>query len=199
MSAIRRSTARRLSHEVLYDGRIFRIDRDLIRLSTGRSVAMEIVRHRGSVVLVPQPAPGRVILIRQYRYAINRWIWELPAGSLEPDERPAAAARRECAEEIGLTPARVSRIGTYFPTPGFCDERMVFYLCRDLAPPRRPVARDEDEQIEPKTFAISHVWRMVDRGEVIDMKTVLGLLLLERRQGPGRTGRLTPISARAQR
>ena len=184
MPRIRRAAATRLSHDVLYDGRIFRVERDLVRLSTGRSVAMEVVRHRGSVVLVPQPAPGQVILVRQYRYAINRWIWELPAGSLESDERPGTAARRECAEEIGLTPARVTRLGAFFPTPGFCDERMVFYHCTGLTRPRRPAAQDEDEQIEPGTFTIDQVWRMVGGGEVIDMKTVLGLILLERRRRP---------------
>jgi ADP-ribose pyrophosphatase len=81
MTALRLKPKRR---QIIYEGRVFRIERDVVKLPHGRSVAMEVVRHRGSVVLVPQPSPGRVILIRQYRYVIGRWIWELPAGSLEP-------------------------------------------------------------------------------------------------------------------
>jgi ADP-ribose pyrophosphatase len=170
---------RRLSHSVLYDGRIIRVERDVVRLPHGRTATMEIVRHRGSVVLVPQPAPDRVVLIRQYRYVIGRWIWELPAGSLEAGEAPAHAARRECAEEIGLTPGRLTRLGAFYPTPGFCDERMIFYRCERLAPPRRPPARDEDEQIEPRTVTLAQAWRLVARGEIVDMKTLLGLTLLQ--------------------
>jgi ADP-ribose pyrophosphatase len=139
---------------------------------------MEVVRHRGSVVLIPQPAAGQVILIRQFRYAINRWIWELPAGSLEAGESPARGARRECEEEIGLRPASMERVALYYPTPGFCDERMVFYICRDLVRPRRPAAQDADEQIEPRTFSMRQAWQLVRRGEIIDMKTVLGLGLI---------------------
>ena len=157
---------RRLSRQVVYDGRIIRVERDVITLAHGRTVTMEIVRHRGSVVLVPQPAPDRVVLIRQYRHVIGRWIWELPAGSLEPGEAPARAARRECAEEIGLTPGRLARLGAFYPTPGFCDERMIFYRCDRLTAPRRPPARDEDEQIEPRTLTLTQAWRLVARGEI---------------------------------
>jgi ADP-ribose pyrophosphatase len=165
---------------VIYDGRVFRVERDVVRLAGGREIVMEAVRHRGSVVLVPQPSPGRIILIRQFRYVIGRWIWELPAGSLEVGEAPARAARRECAEEIGLHPSRIRRLGTYFPSPGFCDERMVFYLCTGLVRPPTPASADPDERIEPRTFTIRQVWRLVARGLVVDMKTVLGLVLLER-------------------
>lgn len=167
-------------HEVIYAGRVFRVERDLVRFPNGRDVAMEAVRHRGSVVLIPEPAPGEVILIRQFRYVIRRWIWELPAGSLERGEAPDRAARRECIEEVGWRPTRLRRLGGYYPSPGFCDERMNFYLCQGLVRPRRPAAVDPDEQIEPRTFAVRDVWRMIGRGEILDMKTVLGLTLLER-------------------
>jgi ADP-ribose pyrophosphatase len=172
--------ARRLSRTVPYDGRIFRVERDVVTLPHGRRATMEVVRHRGSVVLVPQPALDRVVLIRQYRYVINRWIWELPAGSLEPGEAPARAARRECEEEIGLTPTRLRRLGTFYPTPGFCDEKMIFYRCDGLRTPRVTPARDEDEQIEPRTFTLRAAWRLVERGRIIDMKTILGLVLIEK-------------------
>lgn len=169
--------------EIVYRGRVFRVERDAVTLPHGRTVTMEAVRHRGSVVLIPQPSPGRLILIRQYRYVIGRWIWELPAGSLEAGEAPARAARRECQEEIGLRPTRIRRLGAYYPSPGFCDELMIFYACTGLVRPARPAAIDPDEQIEPRTFTIPEVWRLIDSGDVVDMKTVMGLVLLGRAAG----------------
>lgn len=95
-----------VSRAVVHTGRIFRFEVDRVTLPTGHTLDMEIVRHPGSVVLLPIPEPGMIILIRQYRYAIDRWIWELPAGSLKPGENPDEAAARECEEEIGLAPGR---------------------------------------------------------------------------------------------
>jgi ADP-ribose diphosphatase len=184
--------ARRLRHHVAFTGRVFRVERDTVRLPNGRTSVQDVVRHRGSVVLVPQPAPGQVMLIRQFRYAIGRWIWELPAGSLDAGEAPAPAARRECREEIGLTPRRLRRLGVFYPTPGFCDERMVFYWCGDLVPPARPAARDPDEQIIPRVFTVAAAWHLAVEGRIIDMKTVLGLILL--RQARGRPLRRFPRS-----
>lgn len=171
---------KRLRRDIVYDGRIFRVERDLVRLPSRRTVTLEVVRHRGSVVLIPQPAPDKVVLIRQYRYAIGRFIWELPAGSLEDGEPAARAARRECEEEIGLVPDRVRRLATLFPTPGFCDERMIFYHCDRLRRPTRPARRDADEDIEPRTFSVEGAWRLAAQGEIIDMKTVIGLVLMHR-------------------
>ena len=169
---------RRLSRTVPFTGRVFRIERDRVRLSNGRETTLDIVRHRGSVVLIPQPSPGKVILIRQYRYAIGRWIWELPAGTLDAGEAARTAARRECEEEIGLTPHRLRKLGEFYPTPGFCDERMVYYLCADLRAPTRKVAQDLDEQIEPQSFSIRRVRALIRAGHIVDMKTVVGLGLL---------------------
>jgi ADP-ribose diphosphatase len=163
---------------VVHDGRVFRVELERVTLPHGRTVTMEIVRHRGSVVLVPQPSPGRVILIRQYRHVIGRYIWELPAGSLERGEVPSRGARRECVEEVGWRPRRLVRLGEYFATPGFCDERMIFYACLDLVRPARPAERDPDEDIEPRTVTLREAWRLVERGEIQDMKTVLGLALI---------------------
>lgn len=175
-----RTTATLLSRTTIHDGRIFRLDIDRVTLPSGHTIDMEIVRHPGSVVLLPVPAPGSIILIRQYRYAIDRWIWELPAGTLKPGEDPLAAAARECEEEIGLAPARVTRLGGYFPTPGFCDEEMVYYLCEDLQPPRADstVRKDEDEDIEPRTFRLDEARALMTSGEIVDLKTLAGLALI---------------------
>ena len=171
---------KRLGRTVPFQGRVFRVEQDRVRLSNGRDVTLDIVRHRGSVVLIPQPSKRAIVLIRQYRYAIRRWVWELPAGTLDPGEAPRAAARRECGEEIGLVPARLEKVGQFYPTPGFCDEVMIFFRCTGLKPPRRPPALDPDEQIEPRTFLVSDVRRLIARGEVVDMKTVVGLGLISR-------------------
>jgi ADP-ribose pyrophosphatase len=169
----------------MFEGRVIRVERERVTLANGHSTVIEAVRHRGSVVIVAMPAPDQLILIRQFRPVIQRWIWELPAGSLDPGEAPDAAVVRECEEEIGLTPRRVTPLGSWYPTPGFCDEIMHFYLCEDLAAPEGPVTRDEDEQIEPATVSLSTAREMIADGRVVDMKTVVGLFLIEaqRREG----------------
>lgn len=173
-------TAKRQSRTLIYEGRIFRFEIDRVTLPGGHTIDMEIVRHPGSVVLLPVPSPGSIILIRQYRYSIDRYIWELPAGTLKPGEDPSVAAARECEEEIGLAPARVTRLGGYYPTPGFCDEEMTYCLCEDLRPPAADsqVRKDEDEEIEPRTFTVAAARAMVTSGEIVDLKTLAGLTLL---------------------
>jgi ADP-ribose pyrophosphatase len=168
----------RLKRRVVHRGRVFTVEQDTVRLTHGRTVRYDIVRHRGSVVLLAQPSSREIVLIRQYRYVVGRWIWELPAGSLDPGESPGRAARRECAEEIRLTPRRVERLAMFYPTPGFCDERMLFYRCTGLRRPVRPPAIDPDEQIEPRVFTLAAARRLIESGEVVDMKTVVGLTLV---------------------
>jgi ADP-ribose pyrophosphatase len=169
-----------LERREVYRGRIFNLEVDRVTLPTGHTVTMEIVRHPGSVVLLPIPEPGKVILIRQYRYTLDRWIWELPAGSLKPGEDPALAAARECEEEIGLVPRRVERLRSYYPTPGFCDEEMIYFRCQELERPApdSTARKDEDEEIEPRTFTVAEARGLVAAGEIVDLKTVAGLTLL---------------------
>ena len=124
------------------------------------------------------PGAGHVILIRQYRYAVNRWLWELPAGSVDEGEEPEAAAARECHEEIGQVPDTIVRLGALYPTPGYCDEEMLFFRLSGLDEPTEAAALDEDEDIEPRTFKLREAREMVRRGEIVDMKTVAGLALI---------------------
>lgn len=169
-----------VSRTLVHVGRIVRLEVDRVTLPSGHTIDMEVVRHPGSVVLLPVPAPGSIILIRQYRYTVDRWIWELPAGTLKKDEDPSVAAARECEEEIGLVPQRVTRLRGYFPTPGFCDEEMIYCLCEDLRVPAPDsmVRKDEDEDIEPRTFTLAEARAMVASGEIIDLKTLAGLSLV---------------------
>jgi ADP-ribose pyrophosphatase len=170
-----------ISRTHVFSGTVFEVERDRVRFEDGREVTLDLVRHRASVVLMPMPSKDELILVRQYRHAIERWIWELPAGTSDPGEDVETAARRECHEEVGLVPHRVTSLGTFFPTPGFCDEAMTFYVLEDLREPSEPAAHDEDEQLEPKTFTLKEVEAMVARGEIADMKTICGLALLRRR------------------
>lgn len=167
--------------ERVFAGRVLTLQRELIDLPRGGELLAEIIRHPGSVVIVPVTDDGQLVLVRQYRHAIGAWVWELPAGSLKAGENPRAAAARECQEEVGLIPSSIEKLGELFPTPGYCDERMTFYLARGLRAPRAddPEAhQDDDEDIESKAFPIDRVRALVASGEIVDMKTVAGLALL---------------------
>jgi ADP-ribose pyrophosphatase len=176
---MKKNTPKIDAHQKVYQGRIFSIEVDRVQLPSGHTVDMEIVRHPGSVVLLPTPSNGEIILIRQYRYTIDRWIWELPAGSLKSNENPDEAAARECEEEVGLYPRRVERLRSFYPTPGFCDEEMIFYRCSDLVAPAPDsmAKKDDDEDLEPRTFSIAEARALVADGEIVDLKTAVGLML----------------------
>lgn len=165
----------------VFEGRIFTVSMESITLPRGERLEAEIIRHRGSVVLIPVTDSGEIVLVRQFRHAIGQSVWELPAGSLKPGEDPRAAAERECHEEIGLIPSAVERLGAFFPTPGYCDEEMTFYRATGLRVPTDddPVARqDEDEDIESKAFSVDAIRQLIVSGEMIDLKTVAGLTLI---------------------
>jgi len=170
--------AETLNSERVFSGRVFNIDRDRVTMPNGRTITVDIVRHSQSVVVAPVPEPGKLILIRQYRYPVNKFLWELPAGSVDAGERPEQAARRECHEEIGLVPQTVVRLTALYPTPGYCDEQMIFFRVSGLETTDEPAHVDEDEDIEVKTFELRDVREMVRRGEIVDMKTVVALTLL---------------------
>ena len=170
-----------LSTRTVYTGRIFDVTVDRVRLPHGREADLEIVRHEGSIVLIPIAADGRILLVRQYRHAVGRVLWELPAGSLETNEDVAAAAARECQEELGLIADHLERLHTFFPTPGFCTEAMTYFKATGLRTPGAgdPVAhQDEDESIEVGSFSTAEVRQMIDAGEIADLKTVAAVFLL---------------------
>lgn len=169
------SDVNRLSTERIFTGRVFAVDRDRVHLPHGRDVTLDVVRHPKSVILVPVPERGRVILIRQYRYAVDQWLWELPAGSVDDGETPEEAARRECHEEIGQVPSTLVRLAALLPTPGYCDEEMIFFRASGLEAPDTAAAVDEDESIEARTLDLRDAREMIRRGEIVDMKTIVGL------------------------
>ena len=166
---------------VIYKGRVVNVTVDDIIYPDGRRVTMEVVRHPGSVVLLPLTAPTRILLVQQYRYVVDRWLWELPAGTRERDESLDEAALRECHEEVGKIAGRAEKLLSFFPSPGFCDEEMNFFLLTDLRdrkPDESAPHQDPDELLNVREFSIDDVRRMVRTGEITDMKTAVGMTLI---------------------
>jgi ADP-ribose pyrophosphatase len=165
---------------IVYKSRVFQVEETRVRFPDGRERDMAVVRHAPVVVLIPLQAPGQVILIRQYRASIARETWELPAGGIEPGETGEQAGRRECEEEIALVPHALERLGAWFPSPGFCDEEMIFFRATDLRPPSpdSPHKPDEDENIKVRVFTIQEAKAMAARGDIVDLKTAYGLTLI---------------------
>lgn len=175
--------ARMESSKTVHQGRVFNVTVDRLAYPDGRSVTMDVIRHRGSVVLIPMPSPETVILVQQYRYVVDRWLWEFPAGTVDPGEDLETAARRECHEEIGKVAGHARKLASFFSTPGFCDELMNFFLItglRDRRPDESAAAQDPDELLAVKEFSLADARQLVRTGEIIDMKTALGLNLIQR-------------------
>ncbi len=173
-------TARRLVSRRVYEGKVLALDVDEVEEPGGVIAVREVVRHRGSVAALPVRADGRVVLVRQYRYAVDDDVWELPAGRLDPGETPETGVRRELEEEVGLRAGELERLVTFFTTPGFCDERIHVFRATALAEvPARP---ETDERIEPRTFALAEALAMIHRGEVREGKTLVALLLESERR-----------------
>jgi len=168
----------RLSGETIFTGKVFSVEADQVQLPHGPTATLHVIRHPVSVVLIPLPDPDHVILVRQYRYAIDRWLWELPAGSVDPGESPEEAARRECHEEIGQRPGLLEQAAQLYPTPGYCDELMFFYRATELYEPAELASPDEDEDLEIHTFTLAEARALVTAGDAPDMKTAAGLTMV---------------------
>ncbi len=178
----RGASARVLNHQRLYEGRVLDLDLDDVEEPGGVRGRREVVRQRGSVAALPVHEDGRVTLVRQYRYAVDALVWELPAGRRDPGETPEEGARRELEEEVGLRAGVLEPLSTFWTTPGFTDEVMHLFRATALAPvPPRPEA---DERIETGVFSLAEAESMIRRGEIREGKTLVALLLeLRRRAG----------------
>jgi ADP-ribose pyrophosphatase len=166
-----------LSHttRTLYEGRVVRLGLESLELPNGQPLELEIVRHPGGAAVVALDSQERVCLLRQYRHAAGGWLWELPAGKLEPDEVAQLTAQRELEEEAGLQAADWRRLGETLTTPGFCDEVIHLFLARQLSRvPSRPQAH---ELIEVHWLPLATALGQVRDGTIRDAKTMLGLLL----------------------
>ncbi len=171
-----------LESRVAYDGKIFQAVVDRVRMpDREKDSEVETVRHAGSVAVAAMPNPDAVVLVRQYRHPVGDYLWELPAGSIDPGEDAEKAARRECHEELGLIAGAAERLGEAWPLPGYCTEYMTFFRLTGLRLPGADDAeahQDEDEQIETQVFTLEQVRAMIRSGDIKDLKTAAVLALL---------------------
>ena len=179
-----------------YTGRVISLDVDEVRFPDGFIGKLEIIRHPGASAVVPllneegSDTPARdpmVLLIRQYRYAADGYLYEVPAGRLDPGEVPAQCAVRELKEETGYDTDNVELLLTMFTTPGFTDEKIHLFLATGLTAGESH--READEFLELKPVRLSTALAMIDSGEIQDAKTALALLLTERLMDTTRTDR----------
>ena len=168
--------------ERIYTGKVVNLDLDTVRFPDGSTGQLEMVRHPGASAVIPlldeprSPDP-RVLLIRQFRHAADDFIWEIPAGRLDPGETPSTCANRELEEETGMSADVLSRLTTIFTTPGFTDERIHIFLAHTLKPGKH--RREADEFMEVQTRKWSEVMTMIRNGEIRDAKTLVGLMFVE--------------------
>ncbi|HLF76837.1 MAG TPA: NUDIX hydrolase [Dehalococcoidia bacterium] len=163
----------------IYKGRVINLRVDEIEFPTG-IVRREVVEHGGAVVIVPVDAEGRILWIRQHRWAAQRELLELPAGTLEKGETPEATARRELPEETGFAAATWVSLGGFYSAPGFCEEYLYAFAASDLTPEEAQGDDDEDISVEPLT--LDETFARIDAGLVEDAKSLAALMLYLRRK-----------------
>ena len=175
-----------LSSKVVYDGKVFTVTCDKLREPNGITATRDIVRHSGSVVVLAIDESGpepRVLLERQYRYAAQDYLWELPAGRIDPGEEALAGAKRELIEETGYRAKKWKRAVIFYSSPGFLDETMAIYLARELT--SGEATPEEDESIECELVPLSRVIDWIFSGRVRDGKTIAGVLWLAEARSRG--------------
>jgi ADP-ribose pyrophosphatase len=169
-----------LSSEDVYKGKLISVVRDTVR-EAGKTYVREVVRHPGGAAVVAYFEDGTVALVRQYRHPTVRYVLELPAGKLDPGERPEETAARELEEEMGVVAGRLEQLSEFYTTPGFCAEKLWVFLATNL---RETASRhEEDEIIEAVRLPFARALEMIASREIEDAKTIIGLLLAARRLG----------------
>lgn len=181
-----RKTAKILDSQVAYEGPLFRVMRDQVLEPNGKESRRDVIRHNGSVVILAVD-PGKkkkdpwIVIERQYRHAAGQYLWELPAGKLDAGETPVAGAKRELAEETGYQAHKWSPLVEYFASPGFLGESMKVFLAEGLiAGEARP---EEDESIDFRLVKLSELLELIDKGKIVDGKTLTTVLLYARTLG----------------
>jgi ADP-ribose pyrophosphatase len=163
----------------VYSGKTISLDVDAVRFPDGSTGELEMVRHPGASAVVPflsdpRGADPQVLLIRQYRYAAEGYLFEIPAGRLDPGEAPRDCAERELKEETGCTAEQFDHLLTMYTTPGFTDEKIHLYMATGLV--AGETKHEADEFLELRPILLSRALEMIEAGEIRDGKTALGLL-----------------------
>ena len=164
----------------LYNGKIFNVALEKVTLPNGVIKDREVVRHPGAAAMVPLLDDGNVVLVKQHRHAVNNYLWEIPAGTLEPDEEPVACARRELIEETGYEANNFDKLTEILPAPGYTDESIHIFLATGLNAVGQKLEDDEILTVQPTPF--DKAIEMIKTGEIQDAKTIVGLLLTSMRQ-----------------
>jgi ADP-ribose pyrophosphatase len=171
------------SSEVVFEGPLFRVLRDRLIEPGGHEAVRDVIRHNGSVVILAMDKAKKkkdpwIVIERQYRHAANRFLWELPAGKLEPGEDAMAGAKRELEEETGYHARKWKPLVEYYASPGFLGESMIVFVAEGLvAGDAHP---EEDERIELRLVKLSEVLKMIEKGRILDGKTLTSVLLYAR-------------------
>jgi ADP-ribose pyrophosphatase len=169
----------RIDSEDVFDGKLLHVKRDTVRLPDGKTATREYIAHPGAVMIIPRLPDGKLLMERQFRYPLARVFIEFPAGKIDPGEDPATTAARELLEETGYTAERWSHIGTLHPLITYSTERIEIYTADALT--FIGAQLDAGEFIEIFSATLDEALAWIDRGELTDVKTMLGLLLLSRR------------------
>ena len=171
-------TEKTLKSKRIYEGRIVNLRVDTVELPNGRVSTREVVEHKGAVAIVPLLDHQTIVLVRQYRQPAGRVLLEIPAGTLEKGEDPADCARREVEEEIGYAPGELTEMFHSYLAPGYSTEMLHTFLAEDLQ--KTEVNRDTDEFLEIVTVSLEDAVKMIDTGEIVDAKSICGILLASR-------------------
>ena len=177
--------AQLISSVTVYQGPLFRIQHDKLIEPDGLKSERDVIRHNGSVVILAMDTSKSkknpwIVIERQYRHAANQYLWELPAGKLEPGEAPLAGAQRELAEETGYRAKKWRPLVEYYASPGFLGESMKVFLAEGLQPGETHL--EEDEEIELRLVKMSELLKMIEKGAILDGKTMTSALLYARLQ-----------------
>ncbi len=167
-----------MAREIVHVGRKIRVAVDTSIAQDGSVIRRDAILHPGAVVILPVLDRDHVVLLRNHRFVIGETLWEVPAGTIEPDEPLQTCAERELAEETGYTAARWRTLGYFYASPGVLDEKLHLFIAEDLTP--GPAHPEPDEELHPVTLRMDEAIRMCLAGEIRDAKTVTALLLWER-------------------
>lgn len=160
----------------IYDGKIISLQVDDVRLPDGQEATREIVKHPGAVAVIPVTADGKIILVKQFRKALEKTIIEIPAGRIEPNEDPKLTAIRELEEETGLGTKEMTYLQSFATSPGFANEIIHVYVAKELFDIEDPAAGDEDEFIDLVAVTIEEAEALVASGDIYDAKTAFAIL-----------------------